>query len=118
MARLALGWTAPRRNLLDTVLSGEVDAVGPDVRSFKAGDRVFGFDRHLSGTHADHVCWPEDGLLATRPANPTDEEAASIPCGGLLALHVLRRANVQGAHRYLDEGHERGNVVIAAARGC
>lgn len=53
MARLALGWTAPRRRVLGMVLSGEVDAVGPDVRSFKAGDQVFGFNRHLFGTYAE-----------------------------------------------------------------
>jgi NADPH:quinone reductase-like Zn-dependent oxidoreductase len=104
MARIALGWTAPRRNVLGMVLSGEVDAVGPDVRSFKAGDQVFGFDRHLFGTYAEHVCWPEDGLLATRPANLTDEEAASIPYGGLLALHFLRRAKVQAGQRVLVYG--------------
>ncbi|MFA4964612.1 MAG: NAD(P)-dependent alcohol dehydrogenase, partial [Thermoleophilia bacterium] len=104
MARLVLGWTAPRRNVLGMVLSGEVDAVGPDVRSFKAGDQVFGFNRHLFGTYADYVCWPEDGLLATRPANLTDEEAASIPYGGLLALHVLRRADVQAGQRVLVYG--------------
>jgi len=50
------------------------------------------------------VCWPEDGLLATRPANLTNEEAASIPYGGLLALHVLRRANVQAGQRVLVYG--------------
>ena len=33
MARLALGWTAPRRNVLGMALSGEVDAVGPDSGS-------------------------------------------------------------------------------------
>ena len=104
MARLALGWTAPRRSVLGMVLSGEVDAVGPDVRSFKAGDRVFGFNRHLFGTYAEYVCWPEDGLLATRPADLTDEEAASIPYGGLLALHGLRRANVQAGQRVLIYG--------------
>jgi NADPH:quinone reductase-like Zn-dependent oxidoreductase len=104
MARLALGWTAPRRNVLGMVLSGQVDAVGPDVKSFKAGEQVFGFDRHLFGTYAEYVCWPEDGLLATRPANLTDEEAASIPYGGLLALHFLRRANVQAGQRVLVYG--------------
>jgi len=104
MARIALGWTAPRRRVLGMVLSGQVDAVGPDVRSFKAGDQVFGFNRHLFGTYADYVCWPEDGLLATRPANLTDEEAASIPYGGLLALHFLRRANVQAGQRVLVYG--------------
>ena len=86
------------------VLSGEVDSVGPDVRSFKVGDQVFGFNRHLFGTYADYVCWPEDGLLATRPASLTNEEAASIPYGGLLALHFLRRADVQAGQRVLVYG--------------
>jgi len=104
MARLALGWTAPRRRVLGMVLSGEVDSVGPDVRSFKAGDQVFGFNRHLFGTYADYVCWPEDGLLATRPANLTSEEAASIPYGGLLALHFLRKAGLRAGQRVLVYG--------------
>ncbi len=104
MARLALGWTAPRCRVLGMVLSGEVDSVGPDVRSFKVGDQVFGFNRHLFGTYADYVCWPEDGLLTTRPANLTNEETASIPYGGLLALHFLRRANVQAGQRVLVYG--------------
>jgi NADPH:quinone reductase-like Zn-dependent oxidoreductase len=104
MARLVLGWTAPRRRVLGMVLSGQVDAVGPDVRSFKAGDQVFGFNRHLFGTYAEYVCWPEDGLLATRPANLTDEEAASIPYGGLLALHFLRKAGLRAGQRVLIYG--------------
>ena len=104
MARLAVGWTAPRRSVLGMVLSGQVDALGPDVRSFKAGDQVFGFNRHLFGTYAEYVCWPEDGLLATRPANLTDEEAASIPYGGLLALHFLRKAAVRAGQRVLIYG--------------
>jgi NADPH:quinone reductase-like Zn-dependent oxidoreductase len=85
-------------------LSGEVDAVGPEVRSFEAGDRVFGFDRHRFGTYAEYVCWPEDGLLAMRPASLTDEEAASIPYGGLLALAYLRRAGVQAGQRVMVYG--------------
>ncbi|MEI6449998.1 MAG: NAD(P)-dependent alcohol dehydrogenase [Actinomycetes bacterium] len=104
MARIALGWSAPRRKVLGMVLSGQVDALGPEAGSFKAGDRVFGFNRHLFGTYAEYVCWPEDGLLARRPAALTDEEAASIPYGGLLALHVLRRANLRAGQRVLVYG--------------
>ena len=104
MARIAVGWSAPRRNVLGMVLSGEADAVGPEVGSFKAGDQVFGFNRHLFGTYAEYVCWPEDGLLATRPANLTDEEAASIPYGGLLALHFLRKAGLRAGQRVLVYG--------------
>ena len=104
MARLALGWNAPRQPVLGMVLSGEVDSVGLEATSFKAGDQLFGFNRHLFGTYAQYVCWPEDGLLAARPANLTNEEAASLPYGGLLALHFLRRADVRSGQRVLIYG--------------
>jgi len=104
MARLALGWNGPRQPVLGMVLSGVVDSVGADVTSFEVGDRVFGFDQHLFGTYAQYVCWPEDGLLATRPANLSDEEAAAIPYGGLLALHFLRKAGVRAGQRVLVFG--------------
>jgi NADPH:quinone reductase-like Zn-dependent oxidoreductase len=104
MARLAVGWNAPRQPVLGLVLSGEVDSVGPDAKSFEVGERVFGFDRHRFGTYAQYVCWPEDGLLALRPANLTDEESAAIPYGGLLALHFLRKADVRAGQRILVFG--------------
>ncbi len=104
MTRLALGWNSPRRSVLGMVLSGEVDAAGAGVRSFKTGDRIFGFDRHLFGTYAQYVCWPEDGLLAARPADLGDEEAAALPYGGLLAFHFLRGARVRTGQRVLVFG--------------
>ena len=104
MARLALGWNAPRQPVLGMVLSGEVDAVGPDTTSFEVGERVFGFDPQRFGTYAEYVCWPEDGLLVTRPANLTDVEAAAIPYGGLLALAYLRKAQVRAGQRVLIYG--------------
>jgi NADPH:quinone reductase-like Zn-dependent oxidoreductase len=104
MARLALGWNGPRQPVLGMVLSGEVDSVGPEAKSFEVGERVFGFNRHLFGTYAQSVCWPEDGLLALRPANLTDEEAAAIPYGGLLALHFLRKADARAGQSILVFG--------------
>jgi NADPH:quinone reductase-like Zn-dependent oxidoreductase len=104
MGRLALGWNAPRQPVLGMVLSGEVDSVGPDATSFEVGQPVFGFNHRRFGTYAQYVCWPEDGLLATRPANLTDEEAAAIPYGGLLALHFLHKADVRAGQRVLIYG--------------
>jgi NADPH:quinone reductase-like Zn-dependent oxidoreductase len=104
MARLALGWNGPRQPVLGMVLSGVVDAVGPDVRSCAVGDRVFGFNKSLFGTYAQYVCWPEDGLVGMRPANLTDEEAAAIPYGGLIALSYLRKADVRAGQRVLVFG--------------
>ncbi len=104
MARLVLGWNAPRQPVLGMVLSGKVDSIGPDVRSFEVGERVFGFNRYLFGTYAQYVCWPEDGLLAARPASLTDEEAVAIPYGGLLALSYLRKAGVRAGQSVLVFG--------------
>ncbi len=104
MARFALGWNAPRRSVLGMVLSGEVESVGAYVETFEPGDQVFGFNRRLFGTYAEYVCWPEDGLLAPRPASLTDEESAAIPYGGLLALHFLRKAGVRAGQSVLVFG--------------
>jgi NADPH:quinone reductase-like Zn-dependent oxidoreductase len=104
MARLALGWNAPRQPVLGMVLSGEVDSVGSDVASFAVGDRVFGLDRRRFGTYAQYVCWPQDALLATRPVNLTDEEAAALPYGGLLASHFLRKGGLHAGQRVLVYG--------------
>jgi NADPH:quinone reductase-like Zn-dependent oxidoreductase len=104
MARLALGWNAPRQPVLGMVLSGEVDSVGPDAKSFEVGQPVFGFNQRRFGTYAQYVCWPEDGLLATLPATLTDDEAAAIPYGGLLALHFLRKAEVRAGQLILVYG--------------
>ncbi|MBN2404194.1 MAG: NAD(P)-dependent alcohol dehydrogenase [Coriobacteriia bacterium] len=103
-ARLALGWAAPRQPVLGMVLSGEVDCVGDSVSMFRPGDQVFGFDRHRFGAYAQYVCWPEDGLLAIRPPSLTDEDAAAIPYGGLLALSLLRRAEVGPGQEVLVYG--------------
>jgi NADPH:quinone reductase-like Zn-dependent oxidoreductase len=104
MARLALGWAGPRRSILGMVLSGAVDAVGPECRLFRVGDEVFGFNRHLFGTYAEYVCWPEDGLIALRPCGLRRDLAAALPYGGLLALHFLRRGGLTRGQRVLVYG--------------
>jgi NADPH:quinone reductase-like Zn-dependent oxidoreductase len=104
LARLALGWNAPRQPVLGMVLSGDVEAVGRDVSLFEVGDRVFGMNKDRFGTYAQYVCWSEDGLLARRPASITDEEAAAIPYGGLLASHLLRKADVRSGDTVLVYG--------------
>ncbi|NTU78379.1 MAG: NAD(P)-dependent alcohol dehydrogenase [Chloroflexales bacterium] len=122
LARLALGWQAPRQPILGMVLSGEIDAVGPGVTRFAEGDLVFGFDRHRFGAYAGYVCWSQEALLASRPASLTHEQAAAIPYGGLLALHFLRRAKVATGQRVLIYGASgavgTSAVQLAAAFGA
>jgi NADPH:quinone reductase-like Zn-dependent oxidoreductase len=84
------------------LLAGEVEAIGKEVTLFKVGDRVFGST--MSGANAEYICLPEDGVLATIPANLTDEEIVGVP-EALTPLYFLRElAKVQRGQKVLING--------------
>lgn len=101
---LVIGFTKPRKPILGMVFAGEIESVGKDVKSFKKGDQVFGFDRYNFGTYAEYKCIPKEKMLITKPTNLNYEEAAAIPYGGLLALPSLRKGNIQSGQRILIYG--------------
>ncbi len=105
-ARLFMfGVFKPRINILGIDLAGEIEAVGKDVKRFKAGDPVFGTPGMRFGAHAEYTCVPEDGVLTIKPANMTWEEAAPIFLGASTALFYLRdKGNIQAEHKILIYG--------------
>lgn len=105
MMGLALGFKKPRQPILGIVFAGEVDSIGKEVKSFKQGDPVFGWDLFPAfGAYAEYKCISESGILATKPANLNYEEAAAIPYGGLIAWHFLKRGNIQSGQKVLIYG--------------
>jgi NADPH:quinone reductase-like Zn-dependent oxidoreductase len=85
--RVFTGIRRPRRTSIGTEFAGVVEEIGAAVTEFRVGDEVFGV---AGGTNAEHVTVRESGVIATKPAGLTFEEAAAVPDGSLLALSCLR----------------------------
>ncbi len=58
----------------------------------------------FAGANAEYLSMPEDGMMATLPANTSYEEAAVLPVGGLTALYFLRRGGIRRGQKILIVG--------------
>jgi NADPH:quinone reductase-like Zn-dependent oxidoreductase len=102
--RALTGLPQPRVTVLGTEFAGEIEAVGRSVTSFAVGDRVFGFKGLPFGAHAEYLAIPQDGFLATIPAQLSFEEAAPSTEGSHYALSFIRKAKVRSGHDVLVNG--------------
>ncbi len=108
------GLLKPAHPILGQEFAGDVVAIGPEVKSFKPGDQVFGIDTF--GAYAEYKCLSEQSALAIKPAGLTYAEAASVPNGALTALPFLRdHGRIRAGQKVLVYGAS-GSVGTAAVQ--
>ncbi|MDQ8197409.1 NAD(P)-dependent alcohol dehydrogenase [Pelagicoccus enzymogenes] len=102
--RLAFGIRAPRNPILGGYFSGEIASEEPPDSPFKKGDPVFGCSKMRFGAYAQFLSLPRNYTIEHIPNNASFTEAATIPLGGLNALHFLNKLELKKGEHILING--------------
>ncbi|MBK9759939.1 MAG: NAD(P)-dependent alcohol dehydrogenase [Flavobacteriales bacterium] len=114
-AKLALGWSKPKRAILGTELSGVIEAVGKNVKRFRVGDEVFAFPGEKGGGYAEFMCMNENDCIAPKPVGLGFDQAAALSLGAMTALYFLQKGKVAKGERILIYGAS-GSMGTAAVQ--
>jgi NADPH:quinone reductase-like Zn-dependent oxidoreductase len=104
-SRLFFGLARPRHRVLGYDFAGVVERVGPAVRRFAPGDRVYGTLAPAPGAHAELVRIAEHGVVAPIPDGLDAVGAVSLLDGFFTAMPFLRDgARVRAGQNVLVNG--------------
>ena len=104
IVRLFSGLRTPKATVLGCEFAGVVEVVGSGVTSFAVDDHVFGFSEWRFGGQAEYVSMPEDGSIATIPANVTFDVAACSTEGSHYALSMITKSKIKAGQHVLVNG--------------
>lgn len=104
ISRFWTGLFKPKHQILGCEFSGVVEDIGKDVKLFKKGDRVFGFNDKTCGGHAEYLTIAETDAVFNMPNNFSFDQSAALTEGAHYALVDIKAANVQSGQNVLVYG--------------
>lgn len=104
ISRFFSGLFNPKNKTLGNEFAGEIESIGPAVKMFRTGDKVFGYNDTSFGAHAEFMIMPETGTITAMPEGLSFAEAAPITEGGHYALCDIRAAKIISGQDILING--------------
>jgi NADPH:quinone reductase-like Zn-dependent oxidoreductase len=104
ISRFWSGLFRPKYPILGCEFSGIIEELGKDVKSFKIGDKVFGYNDKSFGSHAEYLTIKEEDAICTLPAGLNFYEAAPITEGAHYALNTIRASKIKKGENALVYG--------------
>src|SRR5262249_24675870 len=94
--------------VMGSVFSGEIEALGPDVKEFRVGQAVFGSVPDESRSYAEHALAPVTQIVE-KPTGLDHVQAAALPVPALTAWQALfDTAKLQAGQKILIHGAAGG----------
>ncbi|MEQ8469824.1 MAG: NAD(P)-dependent alcohol dehydrogenase [Marinoscillum sp.] len=113
---LMFGFKKPKNPILGMEFSGIIESMGLAVKTYKAGDQVFGYTGLSFGAYAEYKCMPENSLIHIKPDNLSFEESACLVNGPLSALvYLKKKGKIKKGDKVLIYGAS-GSVGTAAVQ--
>jgi NADPH:quinone reductase-like Zn-dependent oxidoreductase len=104
ISRFWTGLFRPKNQILGCEFAGTIEAIGEQVKTFKKGDRVFGFNDKTCGGHGEYLTMAETNALTTMPTHLGFDVGAALLEGAHYALVDIRAANVKPGQNVLVYG--------------
>ena len=104
ISRFWSGLFLPKYKTLGNEFAGVIEAIGNEVKLFKVGDKVFGYNDETFVAHAEYLTMNENNAIAKLPDNYSFIEAAPIVEGSHYALGNIRAAKVKSGQHVLING--------------
>jgi len=105
--RFVLGLFKPKKIILGTDYAGEVIALGKNAKSFRIGDKVFGFNDTGLESQAEYVTSTEEKTFPI-PENINYKQAAASLEGAHYAYTFIHKVNIKSGQKILINGATGG----------